>query len=110
MKPIDFRDATFEQLAGYIADQREAVYKAWGAHGPCTTKQLAERSGLNVLNVRPRTNELVLLGFMRLAKDALQTVAGEGVYRTTTEAELAAWFAAMQHAARNPQQELPLRL
>lgn len=102
MKPVDFRNATFESLAAFIVGQRERVFHAWGQHGPCTTRDLATRSGIDLLGVRPRTNELVMLGFVRLAEK--QPAKGEGTYRVATPEELAAFL----HEARNPQREFAL--
>lgn len=106
MKPIDFRNATFEQVQLRIEGQRAAVMRAWHAHGPGTTKQLAEASGLSILTLRPRTTELVELGFVVLAE--AQPVKGEGTYRVRTTAEHLAWLNEQARAARNPQRELAL--
>jgi hypothetical protein len=57
--------------------------------GPCTTAELAEESGLNILRVRPRVTELVQLGLARLA--AVQVKKTEGRYEAVglEEARLA---------------------
>lgn len=98
MKPIDFRNATFAEIAGRIAGQRASALEAWRVHGPATTAQLAERSGLSILTLRPRTTELVQLGYVVLCE--AQPAGHEGVYRVRTDEELAAWFATQQAAAR----------
>lgn len=104
MKPVDFRNETFDQVRGRVEGQRAAVLGAWAMHGPCTTRELAEKTGLSILTLRPRTTELVELGFVRLAES--QLVKGEGTYRAATPAEAAATFRAAQVAVLNPQTEL----
>jgi hypothetical protein len=98
MKPVDFRNATFAELAGRIAGQRASALEAWRQHGPATTAELAERSGLSILTLRPRTTELVQLGYVTLCE--AQPAGHEGVYRVRTDEELAAWFTAQQAAAQ----------
>lgn len=106
MKPIDFRNTTFAELQSRITGQRAAATKAWAGHGPGTTAQVAERSGMSVLNLRPRTTELVQLGFVCL--DAVQPAKGEGRYRLRTPSEHAAWYHAQHRTAHTPQRELSL--
>lgn len=98
MKPIDLRNATFADLQGRIAGQRAAVLEAWRVHGPATTAELSRLSGISILTLRPRTTELVQLGYVVLSAEGKH--AHEGVYRIRTEAELAEWFAAVQASAR----------
>lgn len=106
MKPIDFRNETFRDLQERISGQRELVLRAWEKHGPGTTEQLAERSGISILNVRPRTTELLQIGYVVLA-DA-QPAKGEGVYRARTYSELMAWFNTQQREAQPGQRLLSL--
>lgn len=98
MKPIDFRNATFTDLQERISGQREAVLRAWQQHGPCTTEELAERSGISILTLRPRTTELYQIGYLVLAENASATTKG-GVYRTRSTSELLAWFNTQQREA-----------
>lgn len=108
MKPVDFRNATFDSLAAYITGQRERVFQAWGAHGPCTTEELAARSGISILALRPCTTELHQLGFVVLADNRQSEIQNRksngGTYRVATPEE----FAAFLRSARNPQRELAL--
>lgn len=106
MKPVDFRNETFDQVRGRVEGQRAAVLGAWALHGPCTTRELSDRCGISILTLRPRTTELVELGFVRLAE--CQPVKGEGTYRAATPAEAAAFFRSAQTAALNPQFDLAL--
>lgn len=104
MKPIDFRNETFEQLQARIAGLKRVVYLAWKAHGPGTTREVAMRSGLDLLTFRPRTTELVQLGFVCLTDE--QADASEGCYRARTFEEWNAWFAQQRERVNNPQLQL----
>lgn len=66
MKPIDYRNATWDQVRGHLTGLRQAVYEAYVQHGPGTTREISERSGISILTLRPRTTELVQLGFVEL--------------------------------------------
>jgi len=89
MKPVDFRNANFAALRDGMARQRLRVYRAWQAHGPATTSELARESGISILSLRPRTTELLELGLLRVArvKDQELHVGREGVYTVTSQAE-----------------------
>jgi hypothetical protein len=76
MKPIDFRNETFDQLRERLNDDRELVHRAWLAHGPGTTREVAERAGIDLLSFRPRTTELFQLGLLEVAGKA----GHEGIY------------------------------
>lgn len=79
MKPIDFRNETWDQIQGRLEGLRRQVYRALDEAGPCTTRELAARSGIDLLNVRPRVTELVTLGLVELANP--EPGGGEGIYR-----------------------------
>lgn len=106
MKPVDFRNATFADLQARIVGQREAALAAWRVHGPGTTEEVAARSGMSILSLRPRTTELFQLGFVVL--DAADPGKGAGRYRVRTEAELREFVRLQQHFAANPQRQLSL--
>ena len=108
MTPIDYRNETFAAVQSRISGQRAAVLSAWLKHGPATTAELAERSGLSILTLRPRTTELCELGFVRLAD--VQKAKGEGTYTAVSAGEAAAHFRRCQLDALNPQTELALSL
>lgn len=110
MRPIDFRNTTYHDLvAQSAASNRLAVLSAWRQHGPCTTRELAERSGIDLLHLRPRTTELVQLGFVGLVEDELQTTPGAGVYRALSEEESLEYFRTMQEAAHQEAEQLQLK-
>ena len=106
MKPADFRNETFTSIGNRIAGQRAAVLNAWLVHGPGTTAEIAERSKISILSLRPRTTELFELGFVCLTDS--QPEKGEGTYRKRTVAEHLEWFNRTQQAARSGQTEISL--
>lgn len=112
MKPVDYRNETFQSLLGRLSGQREAVLAAWSAHGPCTTERLAELSGLSILTLRPRTTELYEMGFVKLVEeeDGGDRPRGRrgGVYRAASMAEAEDAFIARRSVALSGQTELPL--
>ena len=79
MNPIDYRNATWEDIAGRLDRNREAVYNALLRHGPATTRDLARAMGWDILNVRPRVTELFQIGFAVLVQD--EAHGREGIYR-----------------------------
>ena len=83
MNPIDLRNETWETLQTRITGLRLMILDAWRCHGRCTTRELADRAGLDILTVRPRTTELVEMGMVR----CVDRVEHEGIYEARTEAE-----------------------
>jgi len=92
MKSTDFRNATFESIRKDLEGLRLQVYEAWVQHGPCTTRQLAQRCGVDLLTVRPRTTELIQLGLLEPCNDRPQNIDGhEGFYRATLREQWNQW-------------------
>lgn len=108
MRPIDYRNAKFADLQEYIVRDRHRVLVAWREHGPCTTEGLAQLSGIPLLTLRPRTTDLVQLGFVILAGGNKRG----GVYRAATAEEVLDHFRAQQSIAHGTevQQSLALNL
>lgn len=77
MKPVDYRNETWQALRNRLQGQRQRVYGELKKYAPCTTRQLAERSRIDILAVRPRMTELVELGLA----ECIGGAKGEGVYR-----------------------------
>lgn len=103
MRPIDFRNATFAHLrATVLQGGRARVLEAWIQHGPGTTREVADKTGIDILTFRPRTTELCQAGFLAAINDA----GREGIYRVLTIPEHAAWFADQQRAALDAQLQL----
>lgn len=104
MRPIDYSIATFREIQGLLVNLRVSVYDALMEHGPCTTRQLAQACGIDLLTVRPRVTELVQLGFA-----VCQSGQGhEGIYSALTIAQAQDLFQERADAARNPQLTLSL--
>ena len=80
MKPIDYRNATWFELRTRLQGARQQVYGELQKHGPCTTRELAARSGMDVCSVRPRITELLELGLAEC--DGAE--GGEGRYRAVS--------------------------
>lgn len=94
MRAIDIRDATWDRVRQDLQGRLQEVYTAWVVHGPCTTRQLAERSRIDILNVRPRTTDLAGLGLVVF----MDMEAGEGVYQARTQGEWESWLAAQRES------------
>lgn len=52
------------------------VHLAWQAHGPGTTRQVAQQAGISLLTLRPRTTDLHKLGLVEMSG----ADKGEGIY------------------------------
>ena len=79
MKPIDYRNETWSQVRDRVSDLRGIVYNHLALLGPCTTRELAARSGLDILTVRPRITELFQIGMVEVVECDVPT--SEGVYQ-----------------------------
>ena len=108
MEPVDFRNANFEDLQARITGQRMAALSAWRRHGPGTTRQIAERAGIDILTLRPRSTELYQLGFLYVVNE---TESGhEGIYAARDDEDLRKWLVARHtRECAMSQPELPLR-
>ncbi len=78
MKPIDIRNAAWEDIQERLTDDRESVYQALLQRSPdaVTTRVLASWMGWDILNVRPRVTELCQLGLAEVVASA----GREGLY------------------------------
>jgi predicted transcriptional regulator len=99
MVPIDFRNATFRDIQSRLSGLRASVYEALLDRGPCTTRQLSQVDGLDLLTIRPRITELVQLGLV----ECLETRGHEGIYSALTQAQAEAVFLRAHQAAQDPQ-------
>jgi hypothetical protein len=105
MKPIEYRNAAWAEIEKLVEGRRRLVWQNLIDHGPCTTRQLAFATGMDILAVRPRITELCQLGLVRLADDVAPAVqsqeqdapgrrSSEGVYEAVGIVE------AQEHHAR----------
>lgn len=83
MNPIDYRQETWESLQGRLAGLRGRVLAALRLHGPCTTRELSAKSGMDILTVRPRVTELVQLGWAHCSDEP----GREGIYQAASYTE-----------------------
>ena len=66
MNTTEIRNMNWEEIQRRLEGWRAMVYEALSAHGPCTTGELAAKTGMSILTVRPRVTELMQLGFAEL--------------------------------------------
>ncbi len=104
MKPIDFRNESFEQLRERLTELRLQVFQAWQAFGPGTTRHVAKASGIDILTFRPRTTELYQMGAVIVVDD--DHAATEGIYRARTLEEWMQWHSQLPALVSNQQQLL----
>ena len=109
MKPIDFRNATFDALRAHLVKKREAVWLDWIAYEVAhrgygaTTREVSDWAARDILAFRPRCTELYQIGVLMLVETPR---SHEGRYRVRTLTDWQAWHAEQQHAAISRQQQL----
>lgn len=109
MKPIDYRNTTWQEVREQLAGRRLAVYAELSLRGPCTTRELAQRSGMDLLTVRPRVTELVQLGFaVCLPPEDAEKPGHEGRYKTVPEEVALTTFLTRSAELKDPQLALKL--
>lgn len=106
MNPVDFRNATWEEIRGKLKGLRAQAYEAFCFYGPGTTREVAELSGMSLLTLRPRATELLELVYL----EVIDSQGHEGVYQARTEGQCLALFEERQRAARADAAQLPLKL
>jgi hypothetical protein len=81
--PIDIRNATWDEVLTHVSDDMLRVHRAWQEFGPGTTRQVAERAGISLLTLRPRTTELYQLGLVECVGEE----KANGIYEYRSEAQ-----------------------
>jgi sugar-specific transcriptional regulator TrmB len=66
MKAIDYRNRTWESVQILLSGFRAQVYEAYVRFGPGTTREISRKSEISILTLRPRTTELMQLGFIEI--------------------------------------------
>ena len=85
MKSTDYRDHNYHNhILPNLAKSQRRTLLAWRDHGPGTTRQVAQRSGIDLLTLRPATTALCKLGLVELDAKA-PPVDREGTYRAVSE-------------------------
>jgi len=88
--PIDIRNATWDEVLTHVSEDMLRVHRAWKDYGPGTTRQVAERAGISLLTLRPRTTELYQLGLVECTGE--EKANGIYEYRSEVQAEASkAW-------------------
>ena len=98
MKPVDFSLQTFAEIKAHLNESCARVHRAWLAHGPGTTREIAAKAEIDILTFRPRSTDLFQMGALALVdKEGTQ-----GIYRARNFDE---WehFVAAQRLPANPQ-------
>ncbi|HMO99651.1 MAG TPA: hypothetical protein PKE26_11125 [Kiritimatiellia bacterium] len=98
MKPTDFRDATYRDLARLLCRDREQVYRAWLRFGPGTTREVAIRAEMSLFTFRPRSTQLYQAGLLEVEPG--QRACREGRYRAV---DVEAWKKRREALARPEQ-------
>lgn len=80
---IDFRTAQWADIRRQVHRLRETALQHWRTHGPGTTREVANRSGMDLLTLRPRTTELLQLGFLVCTNEH----GKEGIYQALSDEE-----------------------
>lgn len=93
MNPAALRNTNFESLRASLADRCADVYRAFTEHGPCSTAQLAERTGIGLLSLRPRTTDLHDLGLLCAAGERMENGKRATIYAVTDRATWQQWRA-----------------
>lgn len=92
MSPAEIRNHTFESLRDSLAERRRDVFRAFATLGAGTTEQIAARSGIGLLTLRPRVTELCALGLLRYLDFVVEGGKRSGVYEAVTDpAQWAVW-------------------
>ncbi len=100
MRPIDIRNENWESIQDLLTEQRGEVLAAWRNLGPGTTREVAIRSGIDLLSFRPRTTELLQLCMIQLAaRNGL-----EGVYQAIPASSARAYFETTRFAILSEEQ------
>jgi hypothetical protein len=105
MQACDCRSLTFEAVKARLAGQRLRVYDGYRIHGPCTTRVLSGLLQLSILSVRPRTTELLQIGFLAY----IGREGSEGIYIAISELEARKLFERKQEEVQ-PYEQPQLKL
>ncbi len=107
MQPIDYRTANWTDLQALLQGLRLSVLEAWRTHGPGTTREVSQKSGIDILTFRPRTTELYQLGFIMIVETTAHR-AHEGEYRALSDGEAWARFREQRGKAHDAQLSLKI--
>lgn len=83
LRPAQLRNLTWLEVRERVSDDMQRVHRAYAEHGPGTTREIAEKSGISLLTLRPRTTDLYQVGMV----ECIDRRGGEGVYAYRNEAQ-----------------------
>ena len=101
MNPAALRNLTWQEVKTHLTADMLRVRAAWRDHGPGTTREVARRSGISILTLRPRTTDLYHLGLV----DCIGRAGTSGIYQFRTAAQARA--AQAWRTERRPQTQEP---
>lgn len=93
--PVDIRNENFAHLQSTLSGRMIEVYDAWCRFPNHTTQELASLSGMNILNLRPRTTDLLHLGLV----ECVSVGGHEGIYRARERSKWETWKQSQLDAA-----------
>lgn len=91
MTPAELRNTNFNSLRDSLTERMLDVYRAFKQFGPCSTAQLAEKSGIGLLSLRPRATDLHGLGLLCEAGERIENGKRATIYAVTDHATWRAW-------------------
>jgi len=80
IKASDIRDMNWEEIAKRLTGPREVIWQDLMKAGEGTTLEIAERTRISVLTVRPRVTELLVMGLAKCSRINRRGQISEGVY------------------------------
>ena len=106
MKLINPRNVTFDEIQSRLHGWRSRVYEALKVHGPCTTRQLADRAGIDLLTVGPRIVELRELHLVEQVGQEISDGIHAGVFQAVAVSTAARKFETLGPVAHAEQMQL----
>lgn len=91
MTATELRQHNFNTLRDSLAERRRDVYRAFCDHGPATTAELAARTGIGLLSLRPRACELAQLGLIFESGEKLENGKRATIYACASAAGWTTW-------------------
>jgi DNA-binding transcriptional ArsR family regulator len=91
MKPTTSRDETYEAVRAALPALRARVLDALEAAGRATGYEIAERTGLGILTVRPRLTELSQAGLIMACGRVRRGRISETIWRVASKEEWLQW-------------------
>ena len=104
MKPIDLRNECWADVLARVEGSRLEVHAWLQMYGPCTCRELAERTQRDLNSIAPRVTELYELGMV----ECIGKSGKRGIYRAVQPDQAHLVFEERK-AALGVQRDLPFR-